>query len=145
MKYIITVVFIAILIVSCKKESVENYNKTIYGKWGINKLKGIYWDANNNPEYDSVLMGSNSYSDFRTDGKIYSYTDISYNGPVLRVTPKYDTTIFHIKGNDTLITTDKQGNSNLFFIKDFTTDNITLYLIGSVGFGKYENWAYYSR
>lgn len=131
---------------SCKKEDKNsNINNTIYGKWTSVKLKGIYWNAANVPEYDSVSMGNNSYSDFRIDGKIYSYTDVTYNGPVLRVNPKYDTTSFILQGKDTIIITDRKGNNSLFLVQNFTSHSTTLYLSGSIGFGRYENWAYYTR
>lgn len=134
-------------VTACKKDDSgygTNYS-TIYGKWTISKVKAKFWNVGSPPEYDSVNMGGANYCDFRTDGKMYSYTDVTYSGPVLSIRPKYDTTPFIVQGKDSIFVSDNRGNSQLFLVQDFAPHSMVLYTWGSIGFGNYEDRAYYTR
>ncbi len=143
-KLIVGVLFI--LVLSCKKETTNPTNNTIsiYGKWTVDKMKALFWQISGTPEYDSTLLGTGNYIEFRNNGFAYSETITTYNGPVIRIKPKRDTLNFLLNG-DTVLLSKKGSNPDTLFIIQQTTTNLNTFSRYNLGFGKSEVWYFMSK
>jgi hypothetical protein len=112
----------ALFISACSKSTRHPYSASIVNKWSL--VNTVYWwTAIGTPtQRDTANAHSGEYSDFRSDGKSYSYT---WDGAAY----SYDTTDYRIiNGNSELIPEANGISTDTLVIKTLTGNSLSLYL-----------------
>ena len=120
---------------ACKKDSSNSNASSIVGKWYVAKI--VNWQTNtltNIITKDTSYYSDGSYSDVRTDGKVYEYT-FSNN--------YRDTCIYSVSGNTLTVTSNYNTTNNTILAID--AHNLQTYFLQTSGSIKYETWDYFSK
>ena len=123
--------------ISCSKKDA-NSSGSVQGKWI--RETAVDWVTISGTVYkDTINFPSTAYTDFRTDGKVYTY-----NGGVNGV-DEYDTSFYEVKGNTVIVANINSSERDTAVIQTLTSNKLSLYLkIIDVGETD-ESWATFRK
>lgn len=149
-KILLAIISMTVFTACSKNGTTPNGLPSIVGKW--QPTMSIYLDKTNGypANQDTMKYSPSSYSDFRTDGKIYSYYDSSY--------PAYDTISYVIKDSVLFFsgyTLTINGNRDSVIsrtpyrdtgrIETLTDHNLSIYIKTYDSLSVSEEWDYFTR
>jgi len=126
-----------IYFVSCSKKD-GNTSGSIQGKW-IRETAVDWVTAGGITYKDTVSFPSTAYSEFRTDGKVYTY-----NGGV-NGADQYDTSYYEVKGNTIIIGNINSSERDTAVIQTLTANKLSVYIKYVDLSDIYESWATFRK
>ena len=129
-------IVISFIIISCSKDGgSSNNNSDIVGKWYQTKFRQKESDSATNRliRDTTITFTDSSYSDFRTDGKVYSYSS----------TQGRDTSSYNYSGNVVTVTSGTNVVKNT--VQTLDAHNLVGYKTYYSNSLKWEEWITYVK
>lgn len=107
---------------ACKKDDNQTNAQKIVGKWqALNKMNVVTNTTTSSlVKRDTATYSSDSYSEFTSNGYLYSYTKSVSSGE------SRDTVQYKVEGNNLIYVDPRQGNDTVV-IKTLTGGSLALY------------------